>query len=277
MRSSVLIAFALLPLLGCGLNAPSVPERTELADEIGYSAAMKRVDIRQNGYTLFGFKRVNAPNLPLHVYIEGDGFAWQQRHRPSNDPTPLNPVGLRLAAEDLHPNVVYLARPCQYLRAQSPACSSVKWTHHRFSVELIGVMNGAINQIIQSDALPAVRLYGYSGGGAMAVLVASERSDVREVRTVAANLDTALWVKHHGVSPMQGSLNPANIAAKLSSVPQLHIAGSADEVVPPKVVKSYASAGNEQGCANTHIVQGYGHYAAWQNAWPRLLRMTNEC
>lgn len=32
----------------------------------------------------------------------------------SNSPTPKQPLALQLAERDAHPNVVYIARPCQY-------------------------------------------------------------------------------------------------------------------------------------------------------------------
>jgi hypothetical protein len=44
-----------------------------------------------------------APTREAHLYIEGDGYAWKNRHEPSNDPTPMNPVAMRLAAADPHP------------------------------------------------------------------------------------------------------------------------------------------------------------------------------
>jgi hypothetical protein len=42
-------------------------------------------------------KRIGWVNS-LRVYIEGDGFAWKSRTQPSGNPTPHNPVALKLAA-----------------------------------------------------------------------------------------------------------------------------------------------------------------------------------
>ena len=57
---------------------------------------------------------VDGPVDEVHVYIEGDGYAWATTTDPSDDPTPINPLALRLAAVDDAPNVLYLARPCQF-------------------------------------------------------------------------------------------------------------------------------------------------------------------
>ena len=50
----------------------------------------------------------------VNIYIEGDGRAWLNKNRPSLDPTPKNSLALKLAEIDPAPNVIYLARPCQY-------------------------------------------------------------------------------------------------------------------------------------------------------------------
>ena len=248
-----------------------------VVDQIGYGAGLHQANIAVDGYSIFSFQRMQDLTQPLHVYIEGDGYAWEQRHRPSTDPTPLNPMTLRMAAKDQHPNILYMARPCQYTRALSVSCNPVKWTHHRFSVESVEAMNAALQRVVEANGVQHINLYGYSGGGAMAVLLAANRQDIKEIRTVAANLDTDLWVKHHKVSPMQGSLNPLDIRDKISHIPQLHTVGAVDEVVPAKVVHSYAGKSGSKKCIKTHTIQGTGHFSAWQNYWLGLLQEPLSC
>ena len=46
---------------------------------------------------LVGFYRpLSMGSAVLHVYIEGDGFAWKNSTTPSSDPTPLTAVALIL-------------------------------------------------------------------------------------------------------------------------------------------------------------------------------------
>ncbi len=59
------------------------------------------------------------------VYIEGDGRAYVNRRTPSNDPTPGNPMALRLALADPSLRVLYLGRPCQYTRGGEPLLHAV--------------------------------------------------------------------------------------------------------------------------------------------------------
>lgn len=75
-----------------------------------------------------------------------------------------------LAFEDDSPNVVYLARPCQYIK--SPICSKRHWTTARFAPEVINAEYAAVKQI--ADGNPVI-LIGFSGGAQVAGLIASAK------------------------------------------------------------------------------------------------------
>ncbi|WDP87396.1 MAG: hypothetical protein HUN05_21590 [Desulfobacter sp.] len=64
---------------------------------------------------------------------------------PSDNPTPLTPVGLKLFLKDPAPWKIYLARPCQYLT--SGACCQKYWASHRFSKEIMDAFQGVLEQI----------------------------------------------------------------------------------------------------------------------------------
>jgi len=55
----------------------------------------------------------------------------------------------------------------------------------RFAPEVINSFSRAIDTLKEKSGAKYVELVGYSGGGAIAVLVAAGRSDVVGVRTVA--------------------------------------------------------------------------------------------
>ncbi|MBP6700397.1 MAG: hypothetical protein KA135_04085, partial [Halioglobus sp.] len=128
------------------------------------------------------------------VYIEGDGLAWVSSRRPSENPTPGDPMALKLALAQPAGNVVYLARPCQYVDTDTqPQCRQNFWTEGRFSEPVIRSTSDALDAIKKHYDSEAVSLIGYSGGGAVAVLVAARREDVRQIITVAGNLDHLEW------------------------------------------------------------------------------------
>ena len=83
-----------------------------------------------------------------------------------------------------------------------------------------------------------LRLVGYSGGGTLAALLAARRADVCQLITVASNLDIERWASHHKVSPLWGSENPASYGAALQHLPQYHLIGGDDQVVPATIVLS---------------------------------------
>lgn len=208
------------------------------------------------------------------VYIEGDGRAWSDRRTPPSDPTPLDPLPLRLARRDPAPKVIYLSRPCQYLPPDVHTfCHQGVWTESRFAGEVVAVMHGALNRAKALWDIERFHLVGYSGGGAVALLIAAERDDVGSVMTVAGNLDPAAWAAHHQVTPLRGSSNPASpwYQANLDC-PQVHFVGTEDEVVPPETAWSYVEKARPFGGTPRVVrVEGFDHRCCWEAIWPELL------
>lgn len=223
-------------------------------------------------FVLFGMLRLSPaeqsdPEDILQVYIEGDGFAWQSRTRPSNDPTPHNPVGLRLAQADKSGHaVLYLARPCQFIAGpDARMCRVAYWTSARFASEVVQSMNEAIDQAKEQIGVRHVRLTGYSGGGGLAVLLAAQRQDVTFLGTIAANLDHAAWTTLHGASPLSRSLNPLDAAPQVRHVPQLHLSSRADSVIPPGISQKFCQAiYSPQSCT---VVENVPHSGPWEELW----------
>ena len=118
----VLILLVALQLAGCAAGELFL-DRHGLADRIGATAGFVKTLVTAEPFLLTAYHRIAEPGEALTVYIEGDGQAWLSRSRLATDPTPTDPVALRLAALDPSPNVVYLARPCHYTDPRSdPSC-----------------------------------------------------------------------------------------------------------------------------------------------------------
>ena len=223
------------------------------------------------------FARITDPHAPIDVYVEGDGLAWLSRTEVSLDPTPREAMGLALAAADPGPNVVYLARPCQFTpRAKNPTCGIAYWTGKRFAPEVIAAMGQAVDQVVTQAPGQGVNLIGYSGGGAVAVLVAANRKDVVSIRTVAGNLDHAEVNRLAKVSPLSGSLNPIDIAPQLARIPQIHFSGGADTVVPPAIAERFRQAAGSP-CVAVRTIAGATHESGWRERWSELLREVPNC
>ncbi|AXL50481.1 esterase [Paraburkholderia caffeinilytica] len=278
--AAAVLAMLLLPgaMTGCTGLDPNVH-----ADSLAASAGLIREQVDAGGFVLTAFARISRPDQPLTVYIEGDGYAWMSRSMPSPDPTPHQAMGLALAAADGSANVVYLARPCQFTpMSLNPRCGIPYWTGKRFAPEVVASLNGAVDRFLaRLNPQPGQRahrlnLVGYSGGGALAVLVAARRTDVVSIRTVAGNLDDEYVNRLHGVSPMPESENAIDVAARVAAIAQIHFTGADDTVVPPEVAQRFVEREGAQ-CAQVRTVPGVGHDGDWAARWPALLAIRPTC
>jgi Serine hydrolase (FSH1) len=252
-------------------------DRDAHADALAAPAGLHRELIDTGSFVLTTFSRISKPDQPLDLYIEGDGLSWISRSEPSLDPTPREATGLALAAADSAANVVYLARPCQFTpMVMNPRCAVPFWTGKRFAPEVVAAMNEAVDRFAERVPHQRINLVGYSGGGALAVLIAARRTDVASIRTVAGNLDDEFVNRLHHVSTMPESENPIDFAARVATIPQIHFSGADDKVVPPVTAQRFVEA-VAQDCAQARTVPHMGHDSAWSRLWPVLLAISPEC
>lgn len=188
-------------------------------------------------YTIVTFQRLSDNISPLHIYIEGDGNAFDVHGQPTMDPTPHGTLVRDLAMRDTSPNVIYMARPCQYVISAS--CSSGDWTTGRFSSEIIDSMSNAIKQVAGNQ--PVV-LIGYSGGAMISGLVINKYPEinVREWITIAGVLNHADWTSYFEDMPLHDSVN----MNELPRVPQRHYIARGDSVVPNILSRKWVGAGD---------------------------------
>jgi dienelactone hydrolase len=265
----------MLVLSACASVTDVLKERDEIADDVARRGGLSRFFVDTGQFEIVGYRRfANSASNEVAIYIEGDGLAFLSANVISKDPTPRDPVSLRLAALDPSPNVAYLSRPCQY---QAPTrlarCSHIYWTSSRFAPVVINEMNVAVDAIKKAARADRVRLYGYSGGGVVAALLAARRDDMTFFATAASPLDHGTWTRIKRFSPLRESLNPTNSAAEAARVPQIHFVGADDDLVPRQVVEAYASkvlaAGGDVKIVD---VPGANHTCCWSDKWPDLQR-----
>lgn len=208
-----------------------------------------------------------AARGPLHVYLGGDGSPWIEGRWIAADPTPRNPLTLRLMALDPAPSV-YLGRPCYQGLAQTPPCTSEEWTVGRYSSRVVASMLRALRAVMAARGFDGVVLIGYSGGGTLAMLLAARLADVRAVLTVAANLDPEAWAAYHGYAPLSESLNPAQAPPLPSGIVQMHLVGGRDQNVPAALLRSALA---RQPHARLLRFPGFDHVCCWEREWPSIL------
>lgn len=230
--------------------------------------------IRQTStYGLFGLNRFRrdaaATGEPiLHLYLEGDGFAWRRPSRPSDNPTPRNPVAMALARRDPAPLVAYLARPCQFRDlAQEPLCRPSVWTLDRYAPAEIQAVREAVDRIKAESGAARIGLNGFSGAGAILAVLAAERDDVAYLRTIAGNLEPTAFTAHHRVTPLKRPANAAAALRRLAQLPQTHLVGGSDRIVPPGLTRSVLEQAGlmsaARGCVAFQILDGVDHAGPW--------------
>ena len=254
-------------------TVPAVSERITNAKQLAAQAGFKESILSNAQFDLVVFSKPSKQVNPvLVIYIEGDGRAWKTASLPSDNPTPTNPLALRLAIQDPRPAVAYLARPCQFTTLPSRGCSEKLWTSARFSPAVIETMNEAIEKLKRQYGASELILIGYSGGGAIATLIAAKRSDIKTIITVAGNLDTDAWVRLYGLEPLSESVNPASVARSIRNIPQIHYVGAKDDVIPPAISQSFLQKMGSPNKAKVIELPNYGHVCCWTERWSELLK-----
>ena len=208
MRHSALrLALGLLLLGGCAGPAAHFSDR---AAALGLRAAL----VEGDGFHHVAYRRAEraaGAARALHIYLDGDGTPWAAGG-PTADPTPRDPLVLRLMAMDAAPSV-YLGRPCYHGRAVEPPCAPALWTDARYSEVVVASLAAAARRLLEEEGRSAIVWLGYSGGGTLAVLLAARVRETVGVVTVAANLDVEGWTRLHRQSPLDASLEPGPPAA----------------------------------------------------------------
>ncbi|HLV16679.1 MAG TPA: alpha/beta hydrolase [Pseudomonas sp.] len=260
-----------LLLLAALLGGCAQPLR-HLADE----AQLSSRDLRVLPTTPFPLQAVLPARIEgrvLRVYLEGDGYAWATPFQPSLDPTPRDLLVARLASQDPR-GAVYLARPCQFVSHAD--CKPLLWTDQRFSRPVLDSLHDALDRLKRRYGSTHLELVGYSGGGTLALLLAAERDDVAEVQTLAGNLHPSAWIDHHRLSPLNGSLDPLAYRERLRHLPQRHLTGASDRVVPPLLAQRYAEALKRADCLWIHTVAA-SHNEGWEAAWATWRQQPLNC
>ena len=246
-------------------------DRVSIADDIATKAGFRKEYVKAGDFTLMTYQRFNKSSGSISIYIEGDGRAWETKHKLSEDPTPSNPVALRLVAVDPADNVAYIARPGQYSLSGFPECDPKYWLGSRFAQEVVEAFNKTIDILKEKSGAKDVELVGYSGGGAIAVLVAARRSDVIALRTVAGNLNTKALSEYHHVSQLDGSMNPMDVAQKVTYILQRHFVGSRDKIIPPMIAESFVKMEGDKDYERITVVDDTTHNDGWEKRWKELV------
>lgn len=219
-------------------------------------------EITTQNFKLASWQRITNNYDPIKIYIEGDGASFDAYGQPTKDPTPKGALLREIAFGDNNPNVVYLARPCQYVKDSK--CQQKYWTTARFAPEVITSTGEAISNIVGNNN--EIILIGLSGGAQVAGLVAvtTPQFRIKKIVTIAANLDHKAWTEYHHLPPLVDSLNLADYKYRYETFPQIHYVGEDDEVIPAQLIYDFV------GKDRTVLVKGANHSRGWLSVYSKI-------
>jgi hypothetical protein len=203
----------------------------------------------------------------LHVYVGGDGTPWIGGFIIASDPTPRKPVVLKLMALDTLPSLI-LGRPCYHGYSDHPPCEPNHWTSARYAEEVVDSMATALRKIIRDHGYTKLHLFGFSGGGGLAMLIAERFPETQSVVTIAGNLDIKAWTDLHGYDPLHASINPKMIAPLPTKIGQYHLAGGKDINIPPHIIRDALA---NQPESQFLLFEEFTHGCCWEDIWVALL------
>jgi len=264
VRTTVnLIAWALI-LSGC------VTSPTTSFDQKARLKGLSSASVSTSQFDLKIYANAVKNSEFLHIYIEGDGRPFFRNSYVNLDPTSIRAVTLDLIAQD-STQAVIVGRPC-YHNPISRGCDDSKWwTSHRYSDEVLSAMVDAVHSV-NTDNKP-LRLFGFSGGGAIATLAAAKLDKMDHLITINANLNINAWTAQHSYTPLFGSLNPIDFLDLIAHVKQTHLVGAKDKNVD---ASQWLNAVQKHSNASAVEYEKFDHLCCWSTIWSDVLEPFNE-
>lgn len=269
MKTFIYLLTFLVFMVGCSKQIPTLQERKATAFSLAKQKNLQKQIYHTKHFNIFALQTYKQQCKDIKVYIEGDGLAWITRSKISQDPTPINPLALKLMNLDTSECKIYLARPCQYISSKS--CNERYWTSHRFSSRVIESYEEVLSLLKNKYQNSSFSLIGYSGGAAIALLSATKRDDIKSIITIAGNLDHNFWTSYHQIDPLQGSLNPINYTKSLAKIPQEHLIGEDDLIIPKEIFYSYKNYFNDTSKIH-HNLYNATHTKNWEENYQQFLK-----
>ncbi len=236
--------------------------------------------------------------IPLIIYIEGDGMAYDDEGFPNEDPTPIpTPTGFSLrelaeehmnqANEFMAADIVYLGRPCQWIPKsyKENYCVDRKiWTADRFSEDVLHdyetLIEGVLEKVQWKKKKQPIEMVAYSGGAFVAFFIADGLMEkgvtIHHITTLSGNLFPNDTQEFHGLKPLTLAPLPM-IKSTMKRKKDLlytitHIVGQDDHVIPwQKWKNSQKSQKNQKKHSFLFNVIEHRHHAGpWglQDIWP---------
>ncbi len=208
------------------------------------------------------------------IYLEGDGLVINIRGEVAQNPTPTDPMALKLASIDnRETSKIVINRPFHYTNRIN--ADSKYWTTARYSHEVIQAIYDVIKICQERFNFETIEIVAYSGGAAVALLLAPKFNNLTKIISFAGNLDHVNWTKHHKAQPLFESLDPLKNKALLAKISQTHFVGESDDNTTCELAQIYKQ---KVGPDNITIVPvpGFTHDSNWPEIWKSQIKVEDK-
>jgi len=263
------IFILLLFFIGCSAT-PSFEQRELLMLSLLEENRYKKSIFYTKYFDIFSVSSIgDCKNNQITIYIEGDGLSWITKNILSKNPTPSNPIALKLMMQDNSKCKIYLSRPCQYTNIEK--CENKFWNEARFSNDVIKAYIEILDSIKRDYKNSSFKLIGYSGGGAIATILSAKREDITFLITVAGNLDIEKWINTHNISKLNESLNPADFTKNLENLHQIHLIADDDKNISIDIFLSFKNRFENSKNVKHKIFNDFTHSKGWVENWNNII------
>jgi hypothetical protein len=268
---------ALMTLLnGCVAGYTKIANKTS---QIGSQVGLNPQIYQTKNFKIFTLQKITDPKKNLRIYFEGDGKAFISRNVISPNPTPTSYFTVNLITQDPFPNIIYIARPCQFVEDKKCYQNQPEkyWTDQRFSREVLD----SIDEVVEKFSKFRLEIVAYSGGATVAKYIAAKNQtkyhNVASFRTLAGNVDNQKFAEIHQIKKLESLADNKEILLQLQNIPQIHFIGNDDEVTPDLLASSYLEKLPKKSCTKIIRVSEVTHSSGWQANWKQLLRIKPLC
>lgn len=258
------VIFTALFLLGCSSDQMRINKAFDLAEKNHYQASIIKTSI----FPIQIFYQAHNSKHAI-IYLEGDGLVLNKYGEIALNPTPTDPMALRLACVDKRNfTKIVIHRPYHFIKSENP--DSRYWTTARYSPEVITSILDTIRSCQERFHFETIELVAYSGGACVALLLAPSLKNLQRIVSFAGNLDHKSWTFYHGTQPLFESLDPMKNIQTLRKIPQIHFLGSSDTNTTIDLGLAYKQKINSDKVVIVPI-DHFEHDSNWSSVWKKQI------
>ncbi len=267
IRLKKAVIFTAFFLISCSSDQLRINKAFDIAQQNNFTPCV----INTSTFPLQIFSQ-NHNSKHAIIYLEGDGLVINKYGDVALNPTPTDPMALRLAAVDVRPlTKLVISRPFHYVKGDSRNDDVSKyWTTARYSPEVIRSIIETIKSCQQRFRFETIELVAYSGGASVALLLIPHFKSITRIISFAGNLDHKSWTRYHHTGPLLESLDPMENMAAISPVPQIHFVGSSDDNTTVGLAQAYKKRINSNNISVVTI-KGFEHDSNWPSVFGEWL------